>query len=42
VFHTCIQVYYPLHDEEVMGGTHQKLEGIKHIKLESSVRVYKM
>jgi hypothetical protein len=25
-----------------MGGTHQKLEGTKYIKLESSVKVHKM
>ncbi len=33
VFKTCIQVQYPSHDEEVMWGIHEKLEGLKHIKL---------
>jgi hypothetical protein len=42
VFKTCIQVQYPLHDEEVMQGIHQKLEGLKHIELENNVKVHKM
>jgi hypothetical protein len=38
--HTYIQVLYPPHDEVLMGGTHQRLERIKHIELESSVTIH--
>jgi hypothetical protein len=40
VSHTYIQVLYPPHDEVVMGGTHQRLERIKHIGLESNVTIH--
>jgi hypothetical protein len=32
-----------LHDEEAMGGTHQKLEELKHIRFDNNhVKVHKM